>query len=169
MFSQCRPKSMFLVICLILGLLILPGDIAKAGGDQDSGVLDGKVFAGTMGQASVFSGDDKVYFSDGKFWSDICIRCGYKPGNYWTRSTPEGIQFQGEVNNGSGTFIYSGQIKNGRATVEINWSKKRWYWTSSRKLTFDGIDKDAEISYPSSKAARIATEALANGLPPHCW
>jgi hypothetical protein len=169
MFLLPRSQTTVLVICLILGLLILPGGNASAESDLDSGVLDGKIFAGTMGQANVFSGDDQLHFSDGKFWSSICIRCGYRPGKYWTRNTPEGTQFRGEMTSEFGTFVYSGQIKNGKATAELTWSRKRWYWTSSNKSSFSGFVEKAEISFPASKASDIATKALLSKLPSFCW
>jgi hypothetical protein len=169
MFLLRRPQATILVICLILGLLISPGDNARAGDDLDSGVLDGIILSGTMGQTKVFGDDDKLHFSNGKFWSEICLKCGYRPGSYWTRKTPEGTLFRGEMTNELGTFVFSGLIKNGKATAELNWSKERWYWTSNNKLSFSGVVDKAQISYPASKASNIATKALMSKLPSFCW
>jgi len=169
MFLLRRLQLTVPVICLILGLLLLSSGNARADSDLDSGVLDGKILVGTMGQPNVFSDDDQLHFSDGKFWSEICIQCGYRPGNYWTRNTPEGTLFRGEMTSEFGTFVFSGQIKNGKATSELTWSRERWYWTSSNKLSFSGVVDKAQISYPASKASNIATKARMSKLPSFCW
>jgi len=73
------------------------------------------------------------------------------------------------MTGGYGTFVYSGRIIDGKAVVDVSWEKKRWYWTSSRKSSFDGSLKSAEMTVPSNQASKTASDALMSKLPAHCW
>jgi hypothetical protein len=167
--SGRKNSSWPFTIILLIGLIVLPNFAARADGDKGGGVLDGKVFLGTIGQSSDAQYQDKLQFNNGMFWSEICTRCGFQPGKYWTRTSEGETHFRGEMTGGYGTFVYSGKIINGKAVVDVFWEKKRWYWTSSRKLSFDGSLKSAEISVPANQASKKASDALMSKLPAHCW
>lgn len=156
-------------IILLIGLFALPISAARAEADKGGGVLDGKVFVGTMGQSSAARLEDKLRFNNGMFWSEICIRCGFQPGKYWTRTSEGETHFRGEMTSSRGTFVYSGKIINGKAIVDVFWEKKRWYWTSSRNLSFDGSLESADMSVPANQASKTASDALISKLPAHCW
>jgi len=61
----------------LIGLIILPSFAARADGDKGAGILDGKVFLGTIGTSAYARYKDKLQFNNGMFWSEICTRCGF--------------------------------------------------------------------------------------------
>ncbi|WP_340151739.1 hypothetical protein [uncultured Sneathiella sp.] len=83
---------------------------------------------------------DSLYFDDGHFWSDICIRCGFLPGEYAAEETVEGIAFAGTLKSETrGRFDYDGLVReDGSIRITIQWQRRRWYWTSSREIAFIG-------------------------------
>lgn len=165
-FRIFRIKMIFV---LLLTLNFTSVQSVSAESDLASGVLDGMVFFGQMGQSGEQGYEDKISFADGQFWSEICIRCGFKPGSYWTRQEPDGIHFRGELKGGFGVFVYEGRIIDGQAIVDVVWSKERWYWTSGRDLAFEGSTIPGEYPYSSGAANQIAIEALQGDLPDFCW
>lgn len=169
MITERKNHTWPFAIFLVIGFLVLPNLAARADGGTGAGILDGKVFLGTMGQSADARYKDKLQFNNGMFWSEICIRCGFQPGKYWTRTSEGETHFRGEMTGGYGTFAYSGKIMDGKAVVDVFWEKKRWYWTSNRNLSFDGSLKSAEMSVPADKASKIASDALMGKLPAHCW
>ena len=132
-----------------------------------SGPLDGMVFEGRIGTLPDPDVDDRLYFEAGKFWSQACIRCGYRPGDYWVRRVGDTIQFTGELVGEGGKFVYRGEIRDGSADVRINWTKRRWYWSIDRDLAFRGaLRPGAEPD--ATAAARLAAGVIAAGRPPGC-
>ncbi|MEW9921254.1 hypothetical protein AB2B41_16705 [Marimonas sp. MJW-29] len=107
---------------------------------QAEGVLDGRVFMGMIGPEENPDLEDSLHFSDGHFWSDICTRCGFVPGRYVSEGTDDGVRLSGVLESDDrGHFKYDGLVRdNGAITVSIRWERKRWYWTSSRDITFRG-------------------------------
>ena len=110
------------------------------GGASAEGLLDGRVFKGMIGPVEAPDFADSLHFEDGHFWSDICTRCGFLPGEYHAEMTDEGIVFRGTLNSDSrGRFDYDGLVRDqGAIEVAIRWERKRWYWTSSREIAFQG-------------------------------
>jgi hypothetical protein len=149
--------------------VFLPQSLTAAPEGTSSGILDGKVFFGGLNKESQGEFEDNLSFADGLFWSEICIRCGFTPGEYWTRTEVDGIHFRGDLKNDIGTFSYEGLVNEGQATVDIFLEKERWYWTSGRTLHFEGSARNNEAPYSSSQAAQIARDALANNLPKFCF
>ena len=107
-----------------------------------TGLLDGRVFAGMIGPSENPDLSDSLHFSDGHFWSDICTRCGFRPGEYTAEQTEQGIVFRGVLESDTrGRFDYEGRVHDdGAIDVSIRWERKRWYWTSSREIAFRGVD-----------------------------
>jgi hypothetical protein len=107
---------------------------------QSEGLLDGHVFEGMIGPSEAPDLEDRLHFSDGHFWSDICARCGFLPGPYEAEETAAGIEFSGTLRSDSrGEFRYEGVVSNsGDIEVEIRWQRRRWYWTASRDIVFLG-------------------------------
>jgi len=165
----CRWLRIVLLLSLLLGAGFTQIHVASAQEPLASGALDGMVFIGEMGQSGDEPYSDRLSFADGMFWSEICIRCGFKPGKYWTRTEPDGVHFRGELEGKFGIFTYEGRIIDGEAIVEVIWKMERWYWTSSRTLTFQGSTIPGETPYLSSKANQIAIDALKSELPDFCW
>ena len=127
---------------------------------QSEGLLDGLVFEGTIGPAEAPDLEDRLHFSDGHFWSDICTRCGFLPGSYVAEETPAGIEFRGILQSDSrGEFRYEGIVRSsGEIEVDIRWQRKRWYWTASRDIVFEGeIAEELQAETLPVIASRIAT------------
>ena len=169
MLNFSRIFRIKILFALLLMLNFTSVQSVSADENLASGVLDGLVFFGEMGQRGEQGYEDKLSFADGQFWSEICIRCGFKPGSYWTRQEPDGIHFRGELKGGFGVFVYEGRIIDGQAIVDVVWSKERWYWTSGRDLAFEGSTIPGEYPYSSGEADQIAIEALLGKLPDFCW
>ncbi|MCG6882613.1 MAG: hypothetical protein LJE62_02530 [Silicimonas sp.] len=110
------------------------------------GPLDGRVFNGMIGPVEDPDLKDSLYFSDGHFWSDICTKCGFMPGEYEAEQTEEGIRFTGILESDSrGRFAYEGLVRaDGSIEVSIQWERKRWYWTARREIAFRGMDRRSE-------------------------
>jgi len=104
------------------------------------GVLDGRTFSGMIGPVENPDLEDRLFFDDGHFWSDICTRCGFIPGLYDAEETHDGIRFTGTLESDSrGRFDYQGLVSDdGAIRVSITWERRRWYWTSSREIVFLG-------------------------------
>ncbi len=107
---------------------------------QENGLLDGKVFTGMIGPSENPDLADTLYFNQGHFWSDICTRCGFVPGPYVAQEADGGIEFSGTLQSESrGRFNYDGTVgTEGDVIVSITWERRRWYWTSTRKIAFVG-------------------------------
>jgi hypothetical protein len=102
---------------------------------------------------------DSLHFEDGYFWSDICTRCGFLPGAYRSETTDEGIIFLGVLESDSrGLFEYEGLVCEGVVIeVLIRLERKRWYWTSSREIAFQGAAMEEFDPQCSTKSARHRT------------
>ena len=158
-----------LAFALLVMLSFTSVYIVSAEQNKASGILDGMVFIGQMGVSGEAAYDDKLSFANGQFWSEICIRCGFKPGKYWTRTEADGIHFRGELQGGFGEFVYEGRIIDGQAIVEVIWKKQRWYWTSGRTLAFEGSTIAGQSPYTANEAVQISIKALQGDLPDFCW
>lgn len=108
--------------------------------------LDGRVFTGMIGPVENPDLADSLHFDDGHFWSDICTRCGFVPGEYTAELTDEGIRFHGVLASDSrGTFTYDGLVReDGTMNVSIQWERRRWYWTSRREIAFRGAEAEGD-------------------------
>lgn len=136
---------------------------------QAEGILDGRVFTGVLGPEENPVQPDSLHFSDGHFWSDICADCGFEPGEYRTTMTEGGLKFSGTLESKSrGKFTYDGLVEDdGAIRVSIQWERRRWYWTSRRKLAFLGRE-DGEASDFSLKDVRLKLEDLDTSSNPRC-
>jgi len=143
--------------------------LTGAGHTADAGPLDGRAFDGTIGPAESPDLADTLSFDQGHFWSEICTRCGFMPGEYQSRLTDDGIAFSGVLHSESrGRFEYQGVVSNaGDIRVDIQWEKKRWYWTSRREIVFVG----RETAPPSPESLSAVWSRMATLNPqdnPQC-
>jgi len=122
-------------LALALAVLLVGSSPGNA-----AGILDGRSFAGMIGPAESPDLEDSLHFDEGYFWSDICTRCGFKPGTYDAEAMDDGVRFTGTLESDSrGSFAYDGFVsEDGSIRVTITWERRRWYWTSRRKITFVG-------------------------------
>lgn len=145
-------------IVLVVALTLLPSAWAMA-----SELLDGSAFVGTIGPVENPDLSDRLYFHDGHFWSDICLRCGFEPGPYSAETTNDGVKFTGTLKSESrGQFDYEGIIRgDGSIQVTINWERRRWYWTSRREIAFRG-----QLSSSTELVSLEATRGHKNAADP---
>lgn len=132
-------------------------------------LLDGRIFDGMIGPIENPDLADSLHFSDGHFWSDICIRCGFMPGEYTAERTGDGVRFRGIlVSDSRGQFEYEGLVSDGgEISVTIRWERKRWYWTSRREIAFRGADAEGEEPSTLSQIRRQMGE-MDPGSNPLC-
>jgi hypothetical protein len=123
------------------------------------------VFVGKLGPMGNPDLDDELHFSEGKFWSAICTKCGFQPGNYWVRTVGERTEFRGELVGDRGTFIYRGEVVDDDVRVSIGWTKKRWYWKIDRELEFVGTVRSAEAATSVNDAMSTASAARPEQIP----
>ena len=133
--------------------------------DTASGPLDGMIFVGKIGPKGNPDLDDELHFRDGKFWSDACTKCGFKPGEYWVRNLGDRIQFRGELVGDRGTFVYKGEVYDNQAKVSIGWTKSRWYWKIDSELEFAGTLQATMVSQTLDKAILTASSAKTEKNP----
>lgn len=133
------------------------------------GLLDGQTFSGMIGPAETPDLEDRLYFRDGQFWSDICIRCGFLPGPYSAEATGEGIRFTGRLDSESrGSFDYRGVVRpDGDIEVSIRWERKRWYWTAQREIVFRGAHDDA-VANVTLEQVNLTIESINPDSDPQC-
>lgn len=130
------------------------------------GALDGMRFVGSFGPADAAGGKpDTITFRDGRFWSAICVPCGFVPGVYWVRREGDAIHFTGTMGSHErGRFLYEGVIRDGKMSAKVNWRKERWYWTVDRDFRFEGgLDETPVIE--SARTAMLRAIAAAGGPP----
>lgn len=155
-----------LVVATLIAAMLLPMPVTEAA--EESGPLDGMIFAGSFGDPGAPGRDDLLYFNNGKFWSAICIRCGFEPGSYWVRKVGDSIHFRGEQRSERGTFVYLGRVTGDKIQVDVNWTKDRWYWKIDRDLVFEGSIAKKDASHSALEAAKISIAAQSD-LPDGCW
>lgn len=139
--------------------------LSSADDKTASGPLDGMIFVGKIGPKGNPDLDDELHFRDGKFWSDACTKCGFKPGEYWVRNVGNRIQFRGELTGDRGTFVYKGEIVDNNAKVSIGWTKSRWYWKIDRELEFSGKLQTTTAAATVKNALLTASTAVPENNP----
>lgn len=128
---------------------------------ESSGPLDGLSFDGMFASPDGSSGRaDVLHFGDGKFWSKICVPCGFPPGPYQARTTDEGVRFEGVLESPDrGRFRYTGIVKDGRIIARINWRKERWYWTIDKDFRFEGARAKNTVKISAESVTVLALTA----------
>jgi len=153
----------------LLGILVIAFVVSEAfSGDEGAaphGRLDGLRFIGTFAPEGENAGrKDTLLFSDGHFWSAICVPCGFTPGVYWVRDVGDAIHFRGQMESPErGTFTFIGVVRDGQVSAKIHWRKERWYWSLERDFRFEGKATGARVT---ERAARVARVAAAEGRVP---
>lgn len=155
-----------LVMITLIAALALSAPTTEAA--DESGPLDGMIFAGKFGDPGAPGRDDLLTFNNGKFWSAICIRCGFEPGTYWVRKVGTSIHFHGEQRSERGTFFYRGRVTGDKIQIDVNWTKDRWYWKIDRDLVFEGSLTERKAVHSAIDATNISVAAQSD-LPDGCW
>lgn len=156
-------------ILAVLAFALCLAEIVSAQ-SQAQPLLDGEVFSGMIGPEENPDLQDKLYFRDGMFWSGICTECGFLPGVYQAAQTEKGVVFSGELTSDSrGVFAYEGLIRpDGEIKVDINWSRKRWYWTAKRHIIFKGQREGSDAEVPELQAVLRSIETGRPENNPRC-
>lgn len=156
---------MGLTSAILVSLLLVLGP-ARSETSEDAvdqvphGPLDGMRFVGTIGPDGQPGIEDTLYFGDGQFWSQSCVRCGFAPGFYWVRFIEGAIHFQGELESAErGRFTYSGVVRDGQVIAHIKWRHRRWYWSINRDFVFRGDLVETATTASAVSAARQARAA----------
>ena len=168
-FKIINIKSCFFIRMLIIsiGVMLLINPATAEDAKPSSGILDGMVFKGLLGPEENPDSEDEIHFSNGKFWSKLCTKCGFQPGHYWVRKVGDTIHFRGELISERGVFDYRGEIKDGKLNAKMDWTIKRWYWSIHRDYAFTGSLKPDIQKLTAGEATEAATLAMAN-LPDSC-
>jgi hypothetical protein len=87
--------------------------------------LDGKIFAGEIGQKGEKAGDkDNLIFKDGKFVSTACEKYGFGTAPYTVATGQGNTTFEALADGGKGgTMKWKGAIKQDSLTATVVWSK----------------------------------------------
>ncbi|WP_166264626.1 hypothetical protein [Marinobacter caseinilyticus] len=156
---HCR-LGIFRVLVTVCAVLMFAMTATNAAGVQP---LDGRVFSGQFGdEGKPADRGDTLYFSDGMFWSENCIPCGFPPAPYWVRETREGIHFFGTLQSDErGTFTYQGFFDGEALAVDIHWTRVRWYRTVHRNFWFRGqAIRSVDAGEPQAATAQAVSSAL---------
>lgn len=141
--------------------------LAAAVQADTDGVLDGRAYSGMIGPVENPDLEDRLYFEDGHFWSDICTRCGFEPGLYETEEIAKGVRFTGTLESDSrGQFDYDGLVReDGAIHVSITWERRRWYWTATREIAFVGEAQAGGEPASLEELGRMLQSIDPNGNP----
>lgn len=150
---------------LLLGAVLtvsatISGADTPAGGE---GPLDGMVFQGDFGpKGGPADRTDALHFQDGRFWSENCVPCGFRPGVYWVRREAGRLHFKGELRSADrGRFRISGHLDGNTLHATIRWRRERWYWTVSRTFSFTGrLDPDSRPAELQAAVRRASGQPL---------
>jgi hypothetical protein len=105
------------------------------------GALDGKTFAGEMGEKGKEKGDeDELVFKDGKFLSVACQEYGFGDAPYTATVSGNTTTFTAEtVSAKEGKMKWSGTLEGDELTGTVVWSKEGqapaeyWFKTEMKK------------------------------------
>lgn len=121
---------------VVLALVFFAFPVAAAG-------LDGRTFHGEiLDEKGIVRSKDVVTFADGKFHSATCERLGFGAAPYWMRVEGDALHFFVETAHpDNGTMLFSGVVRGAAAEWSAIWTKKRWYWSIRREVTFRGAEQ----------------------------
>jgi hypothetical protein len=105
--------------------------------------LDGKTFQGQIrDDKGVVRAKDVVTFKNGLFHSVNCARFGFDAAPYWTRVDGGVVHFLVEsAHPENGTMLFKGAIRGNIVEWSAVWTKKRWYWSIRREISFRGEEQ----------------------------
>jgi hypothetical protein len=104
------------------------------------GALDGKTFAGEMGEKGKEKGDkDELVFKDGKFTSVACQEYGFGDAPYTSTASGETTTFEADtVSAKEGKMHWSGTVKGDELTGTVVWTKEGQapteYWFTTQLM-----------------------------------
>lgn len=134
--------SIQLAGALVLCLVLLLGTEAQS---RETGArsLDGRTFHGEIrDEKGIVRYKDVLTFKDGQFQSEKCREFGFGDSPYWTRVEQGVVHFLVEsANPSTGEMVFKGEVRGDQVEWKGAWTKKRWYWTLSRDVSFTGTQR----------------------------
>jgi len=112
-----------LSLILLAGLLVWAWNLPPAAGG--TGALDGKSFAGQMGQAGKKKGDqDTFIFKNGKFHSIACDPYGFGDGEYTAAVESDTISFKVTTTSPTdGRMEWNGTVQGRKLEGTATWHR----------------------------------------------
>jgi len=128
-------------ICSVLLILVMSVLSGSPTAQAQGGVLDGKTFAGEMGEAGKDKGDkDELIFKDGKFSSAACEQYGFGDAPYTATVSGDTTTFEAEtVSAKEGKMKWSGTVTGDKLEGTLTWYKEGqapaeyWFKTDLKK------------------------------------
>lgn len=125
-------------VLLVFVLSVLSISLLAA---AQEGALDGKTFAGEMGEAGKDKGDgDELIFKDGKFSSAACEKYGFGDAPYTATVSGDTTTFETEtVSAKEGKMKWTGTVTGGKLDGTVMWYKEGqapveyWFKTELKK------------------------------------
>lgn len=124
---------LILFVIVMFGLMtikIYAGTDSEDSLVKNTGLLDGKVFIGTVGfKGGEANGEDEVIFQNGEFISIACMKWGFGPAPYTASREGDKVVFKAVMQSSKhGHITWYGQVKDDKLEATYIWTKKRWYW-----------------------------------------
>jgi hypothetical protein len=131
MIGTCYVLLVFVLSVLSISLLAT----------AQEGALDGKTFAGVMGEAGKDKGDgDELIFKDGKFSSEACEKYGFGDAPYTATVSGDTTTFEADtVSAKEGKMKWTGTLTGDELTGTTVWTKEGqapveyWFKTELKK------------------------------------
>ncbi len=103
-----------------------------------AGALDGKTFAGEIGEKGKTTGDkDKFVFRDDTFRSTACDKYGFTAASYTAKAEGDTVSFEAEATSKTdGIMKWMGKAKGGAVVGTALWTKNgktMEYWFKGAK------------------------------------
>jgi len=111
-------------IVVLLGVALLVAGVALAA-ESANGMLDGKTFAGTLGEKGEVKGDQDSYvFKDGTFRSTACDTYGFGAAAYTAKAKGDAIAFESTTHSAKeGEMAWKGTVKGDAVAGTVVWKK----------------------------------------------
>ncbi len=128
-------------ICYVLLVIVLSVLSISFYAAAREGALDGKTFAGDMGEKGKETGDkDELVFKDGKFHSVACEKYGFGDAPYTAAVSGDATTFEADtVSAKEGKMHWTGTMKDGELAGSAVWTKEGqapieyWFTTQLKK------------------------------------
>lgn len=128
-------------ICSVLLILVVSALSGSLTAQAQKVVLDGKTFAGEMGEAGKDKGDeDELVFKDGKFLSVACQEYGFGDAPYTAAVSGDTTTFETEtVSAKEGKMKWTGTVTGDKLEGTVMWYKEGqapveyWFKTELKK------------------------------------
>lgn len=127
-----------LVVTVAMAAAFSAAKAEEAATSAAAGMLDGRRYAGPIGQKGMESDHgDVLVFENGTFLSEGCSKWGFEAAPY-TVTTEENVPiFRAETTSRThGAMVWEGRIKGDSLEGTMVWTKKRLFWTMRNEYWF---------------------------------